>query len=91
MAEILYKCQQGGTWLRLLASCPHLVVKYMDVTGLMGRRTHMAEEVSMDIFIYWLTDNLLHQIEFFADEALTNEQEQGRQDTRQGVKQRVGI
>jgi len=26
----------GGTWLHLLASCPHLVVKYMDVTWTNG-------------------------------------------------------
>ena len=31
----------------------------------------MAAQVSMDIFMYRLTDNLLHQIECFADEALT--------------------
>jgi hypothetical protein len=45
----------------------------------------MAAQVSMDIFIYWLIDNLLRQIERFADEAVTNEQEQGRQDTGQGI------
>jgi hypothetical protein len=36
MAEVLYRCLEGGTWLHLLASCPHLVVKYMDVTWTNG-------------------------------------------------------